>query len=70
MKESIVYRLGRVGGYSTAVALLGLALGGCSASKPISEANKPEVKLPAAHIELHKKMLADQDKLYPKPANK
>lgn len=70
MKENIAYRLGRTGGYGVAVALLGLTLGGCSATKPISEAHEPVVKLPAAHIEFHKKMLADQKKLYPKTAEK
>lgn len=70
MKENIAYRLGRSGGYGVAVALLGLTLGGCSASKPISEAHETVVKLPAAHIEFHKKMLSDQKKLYPKTAEK
>ena len=63
MKSEKVYLIGRLGGYGAATALLAAILGGCSSGKKVCAINPTNYKVPQAHVEMHKRMLATQHQL-------
>lgn len=63
MKSEKAYFIGRLGGYGAATVLLGAILGGCSPGKNVCETQPTHYKVPQAHVEMHKRMLATQHQL-------
>lgn len=57
------YTIGRLGGYGAASLLLASVLCGCSTSQPVCSSSQRNFRVPQAHIEMHKKMMANQHKL-------
>ncbi len=63
MKSEKAYFIGRHGGYGAATVLLAAILGGCSSGKNVCAINHTTYKVPQAHVEMHKRMLATQHQL-------
>lgn len=64
------FKIGRFGGYGSAIALAALVLGGCTSAKTSINPMPHSAKVLEVHKEYHKKMLADRKKQTSKPVEK
>lgn len=70
MKDIQAFKIGRFGGYGSAVALAALILCGCTSAKTSINATPHSTKVLEVHMEYHKKMLAEHKKQTSKPVEK